>query len=156
MVTRLVIDTNVLLDCWVFDDARARPLWQSVVQADLQPLRSADTDAELKEVLARSQFNLDPARQHALLSEWQGRATLIERVFPAPWGCTDPRDQKFLDLANTARATLLVSKDKALLKSGRRSVRDGLRVVTPEQWSSGAAQRRAERRSPIDCSAGES
>ncbi len=68
----------------------------------------------------------DPA---SLLARWQASARLAPRVFAAPWGCTDPLDQKFLDLASTARAGVLVTKDKALLKVGRRAQRQGLTIV---------------------------
>ncbi|MGB3427088.1 MAG: PIN domain-containing protein, partial [Burkholderiaceae bacterium] len=50
---------------------------------------------------------------------------------PAPIACTDPHDQKFLDLAYTARADWLVTKDKALLKLARRARRDGLLIFIP-------------------------
>ncbi len=138
-VPRLVLDTNVLLDCWVFDDPRARPLWLAIVSAstDLICLRSADTDAELADVLQRAAFaDRLQARGHqpvALIARWQSTATFVDRVFPAGWHCTDPQDQKFLDLAATRRADLLVSKDKAVLKSARRARQHGVNIVTPRQ-----------------------
>lgn len=132
-VLRLVLDTNVLLDCWVFDDPRARPLWRAVEQQAVQCLRSAATDDELAEVLARETFAARRAalglNVEALLLRWQALAQPVERVFAAPWHCTDPQDQKFLDLAASARADLLVSKDKALLKVNRRALRSGVSIV---------------------------
>jgi putative PIN family toxin of toxin-antitoxin system len=132
-VPRLVVDTNVLLDCWVFDDPAARPLWQAIAQGGATCLRSGDTDSELAEVLKRPVFHdrlaaraLDPSE---LLAGWQAVAQPVARVFAAPWGCTDPHDQKFLDLASSARADLLVTKDKALLKLARRAHREGLAIV---------------------------
>jgi len=59
-------------------------------------------------------------------------------VFPSPLACTDLSDQKFLDLAHTARADWLVTKDKALLKLARRARALGLQIVEP-----GAAMSRA-------------
>lgn len=130
---RAVIDTNVLLDCWVFDDPLARPLWQAIEAGRLACLRSADTDAELADVLPRPVFAPRLAARGAdvtvLLARWQTVAQPVARVFAAPWGCTDPHDQKFLDLAASARADLLVSKDKALLKLARRARREGLAIV---------------------------
>lgn len=129
----VVIDTNVLLDFWVFDDPRAHPLRAAVETGQLHCVRSTETDAELADVLQRSAFavrlstrKIEPA---ALLARWVGIARLVPRVFPAPWPCTDPMDQKFLDLASTARARMLVTKDKALLKAGRRARRQGLAIV---------------------------
>jgi putative PIN family toxin of toxin-antitoxin system len=129
---RLVVDTNVLLDCWAFDDPAARPLWQAIADGSVTCLRSAATDGELLEVMQRPAFHArlaergcDPAQ---CLARWQGIAEPVERVFAAPWACTDPHDQKFLDLARTGRADLLVTKDKALLKLARRARRDGLAI----------------------------
>lgn len=132
---RLVIDTNVLLDCWVFDDPRARPLWQALIErpATLRCLRSDATDAELADVLARAPLaqRLQARRVDgaALLAQWRALAEPVPRLFAAPWGCSDPHDQKFLDLACTGRAQLLVSKDKALLKVGRRARASGLQIA---------------------------
>jgi putative PIN family toxin of toxin-antitoxin system len=132
-VLRLVIDTNVLLDFWVFDDPRARPLRDAVLQARVQCLRSGATDAELADVLARTAFALHRAQRglqvEAVIKHWQSLAQPVARVFAAPWHCTDPQDQKFLDLAATGRADLLVSKDKALLKVNRRARHSGLAIV---------------------------
>ncbi|MDZ7653405.1 MAG: putative toxin-antitoxin system toxin component, PIN family [Burkholderiaceae bacterium] len=129
---RLVVDTNVLLDCWAFDDPVARPLWQAIAAGGVTCLRSAATDDELLEVMQRPPFHArlaardtDPTR---CLARWQALAEPVERVFAAPWACTDPHDQKFLDLARTGRAHLLVTKDKALLSLARRARRDGLAI----------------------------
>ncbi len=130
----VVIDTNVLLDFWVFDDPRVLPLRVAVEAGGLDCVRSTATDAELADVLQRTHFAdrlaakaLDGA---SLLAKWQATARLITRVFAAPWPCTDPLDQKFLDLASTVRAGLLITKDKALLKVGRRAQREGLAILT--------------------------
>lgn len=139
---RVVIDTNVLLDCWVFNDPRGAWLWQAMLepQPRLRCLRSDATDAELVEVLSRPPFveRLSAAARSrdALLDQWRAVVEPVGRVFAAQWHCTDPQDQKFLDLASSARADVLISKDKALLRVDRRSRRNGLRIVLPEQASS--------------------
>lgn len=138
-LARVVIDTNVLLDCWIFNDARSGWLWQAL--CDPQPrfrcVRSDATDAELVDVLARASFveRLSAAARSPedFLGHWRAVVAPVDRVFAAPWHCTDPHDQKFLDLASTARADVLISKDKALLRVDRRSRRDGLRIVLPQQ-----------------------
>ena len=49
--------------------------------------------------------------------------------------CTDRDDQKFLEIARDAGAEVLVTKDKALLKLGRRTAREGLfKIMQPEAW----------------------
>jgi putative PIN family toxin of toxin-antitoxin system len=132
---RLVIDTNVLLDLWVFMDPRAGALERALARGEVQALRSQETDDELRDVLGRAQFALPAIRQAALLQAWQALAQPVLRVYAAPWHCTDPRDQKFLDLAHTARAAALLTKDKALLKVNRRARRDGLLITPPSEWA---------------------
>jgi len=135
----VVVDTNVLLDILVFGDPRSTGLWHTLEASQpwVRCWRSAATDAELNEVLGRPQFaaRLAAAQTsvNACAAGWFDLAAPVGRIFAAPWHCTDPRDQKFLDLASSVRADLLVSKDKAVLKVDRRSRRDGLRIVLPEQ-----------------------
>ncbi|CAJ9616057.1 PIN domain-containing protein [Burkholderia pseudomallei] len=53
--------------------------------------------------------------------------------------CRDRDDQKFLELAYTARADWLVSKDRALLKLTRRTERDfGFRIAQPAPFAASA------------------
>lgn len=128
---RVVLDTNVLLDFWVFDDPVARPLRDAVEGGRINALRSGETVDELTQVVMRSTFDLATEDRFGILRQWDRLATPVERIFPAPVACTDLHDQKFLDLAYTARADWLVTKDKALLKLARRTRGDGLLIMTP-------------------------
>ena len=126
-----VLDTNVLLDFWVFDDARTTPLRAVVEGGSVRTLRSGPLVDELSDVLSRPLFGLTNERRCTILRLWDRIATPVEQVFPSPLACTDPSDQKFLDLAHTARADWLVTKDKALLKLARRARALGLQIVEP-------------------------
>jgi predicted nucleic acid-binding protein len=79
----------------------------------------------------REKFELATEARFGILRGWDRLATPVERVFAAPFACSDPADQKFLDLAYTARADWLVTRDNALLKLARRARRDGLKILTP-------------------------
>lgn len=131
----VVLDTNVLLDLWVFKDAAVQSLREALDQRRCEALASAQTDAELAEVLARPHFAVEPARRQDLLARWRATARSVVRVFPAPWHCSDPKDQPFLDLAFTARADWLLTRDKALLKLARRARKDGLRIGQPTDFA---------------------
>lgn len=131
---RIVVDTNVLLDLWVFDDPAVASLRAALANDTFLALRAGTTDAELAAVLARPQFALSEARQRALLARWIERAQRIERLFPAPWRCADPCDQPFLDLAFTARAQWLLTKDKALLRLARRARSAGIAIAAPADF----------------------
>ena len=128
---RVVLDTNVFLDCWVFDDPVARALRNALELGQVLAVRSAATDAELADVLARSRFGLALAARDELLTQWRSRVALIEVEVAAPLDCADPGDQKFLDLAIAAGASVLFTKDKALLATATRARAHDLRVVLP-------------------------
>jgi putative PIN family toxin of toxin-antitoxin system len=130
---RAVIDTNVLLDFWVFDDPAARPLREALISGTVQALRSGDCVDELSDVLMRNRFDLPAERRLDILRLWDRLAKPVDPVFPAALACTDPRDQKFLDLACSAAADWLVTKDKALLKLARKARGIGLQVLGPAQ-----------------------
>ena len=128
---RAVLDTNVLLDLWLFDDPSARPLRTGIEAGSLHALRSADCDAEFAGVIARAQFGLDEASCRSVLARWTRCSASIAAVAPAPLACADPDDQKFLDAAFSAGADLLLTRDKALLRLARRAEASGLRIRRP-------------------------
>lgn len=130
---RVVLDTNVFLDCWVFGAAASVPLKAALEARRFVVLRSHETDAELHDVLARPAFGLDAARRATLLAAWHTLALEHPAVAPGcgPLRCTDPDDQKFLDLALAAGAFALFTKDKALLATARRARAFGLLVTAP-------------------------
>lgn len=133
---RVVLDTNILLALWIFNDPAVSPLRDALAAGTLAPVRSAATDAELAEVLARpGLFAVPSDRQASLLGAWRSAAILIEEVVPAPCHCRDPLDQKFVDLALSAGASWLLTRDKALLKLQRKVRAAGLTITTPERYA---------------------
>ena len=139
-MVKAVVDTNVLLALWLFRDPVVEPLHAAFADGQLQPVRSAATDAEFAEVLARpGLFSVEPERQTRLLENWQATASRVEAIHAAPWVCRDPLDQKFLDLAFSTQAGWLITRDRDLLKLARKTRRQGLLIVTPESWARLAA-----------------
>jgi putative PIN family toxin of toxin-antitoxin system len=134
---RLVLDTNVWLDWLVFDDPELAPLRAAVEQGRARVFIDAACEAELARVLdyPLGRVRLDAAAQAACLAECRrvtgpgGDIAPLECVLPR---CRDPDDQKFLELARTCRADLLLTKDRALLELARRTP---FRVVTPRAWA---------------------
>jgi hypothetical protein len=94
---------------------------------------------ELAHVLARPALEPWRPRPDAVWAAWERWVQMLQP--PAPCGpagrlrCTDPDDQKFVDLALARGARWLVSRDRAVLKLGRRTRSLGLEVVTPESWA---------------------
>jgi putative PIN family toxin of toxin-antitoxin system len=118
----LVFDTNVVLDLLHFDDAAARPLLRALDSGRVRCAVTVATLEEWRRVLAYPDFALDAARQAALLARYQSLVVRLDAI-DVPAGlptCSDPDDQKFLELAAASGAQGLVSKDRALLKLRRR------------------------------------
>jgi putative PIN family toxin of toxin-antitoxin system len=134
-----VIDTNIWLDLYIFADAGAQALARCLAAGRLRAIRSDPTDAELRRVLARPAF---ASRVAALgpepLQAWETLATRCVPQRPAPWLCRDPDDQKFLDLAYSAGAALLFTKDRALLSLARRARATGLAIREPKNYAPSA------------------
>lgn len=118
----LVLDTNVVLDLLHFDDRVSRPLRQALETGRVRCGVSEATLEEWRRVLAYPEFALDAVRQATLLARYQAlsETTASDRVGAELPRCSDPDDQKFLELAAAAGAHVLVSKDHALLKLRRR------------------------------------
>jgi predicted nucleic acid-binding protein len=134
----VVLDTNVWLDIHYFRDPEAVPLAHALEALHWGTARCEQTDAELSLVLARPPFGADPAERLRLidcLQNWQARSQLFSLDAQAPYRCRDPHDQKFLDLAHVAQASLLLTKDKALLSVQRSARQHGLTLLTPRQFA---------------------
>jgi len=128
---RLVIDTNVVLDLWLFRDPATAPLRLALEAGRMRPLRTAATLAELQDVLQRPKLGLGVATRAELLERWCAGSEELQRVAAAPIECRDADDQKFLDAAFSGAAELLLTRDRALLELSRRAATLGLRIERP-------------------------
>ena len=136
---RIVIDTNVCLDLFVFRDPRWHLLLDAIQQRTVQAVTRADCRMEWTLVLAYKKLKLDADAQAQITAEFDALISLLDVPLPDPEIklpiCRDTDDQKFLELAYAAHAAILISKDKALLKLARKTERLGLfRIMTPERW----------------------
>ena len=119
----VVLDTNILLDLFVFADPRVQGLHRALEAGSLRWLSTAVMREELRRVLDYPQLQprmaasgLTPAH---VLAAFDQRATLCEPAPKAPFTCKDADDQKFIDLA-VAHQARLFSKDKAVLCMAKR------------------------------------
>lgn len=141
---RLVLDTNVCLDLFVFDDPRWSALETALRTGAVEAVTRVDCRTEWLLVLAYPQFALTPERRAHAIGRFDAAITCMapapdSAVFPttvAPLPrCADPDDQKFLEIARDARAAVLVTKDKALLKLAGKCRRAGMfSILKPEAW----------------------
>jgi putative PIN family toxin of toxin-antitoxin system len=127
----LVLDTNILLDIFVFNDERAANLKQVIVNGSIPAIASQKTLLEFADVISCPLFKLDSAAQASVLNQWQSIAQLHDdsNLSPAPWKCEDPDDQIFLDLAYQLRPSILISKDNALLRIASRAAQEGILIT---------------------------
>jgi len=127
-----VIDTNVVLDLWVFQDEAALPLAQALGQRAWRWLATAEMREELRRVLdyphlaARIAARGDTAQ--GLMDRYDAHVEGVAVAAKAPYTCKDADDQKFIDLAVAHRAPLL-SKDAAVLTMKRRLLGLGVPVA---------------------------
>ena len=128
----VVLDTNILLDLYVFQDPRAHLLRPHVETRSMCFLASDQTVAELANVLTREKFSLSVQRQNDILSSWRSASQVLpqEAIQSSPWRCKDRDDQVFLDLAWTRRPAVLLSKDLHVLRFAKRALRDGVQIST--------------------------
>ncbi len=66
-------------------------------------------------VLAYPKFRLAPEDRHELLAAYLPCCEIVEAITPSKLLCRDAADQKFLDLAENGRASLLITGDANLL-----------------------------------------
>lgn len=116
---QLVLDTNIVLDLFVFSDQRVKPLAEGLEQGALRWLATAAMREELARVLAYPKLAAKIADADAVLAAFDRHAQLHEVPAKAPVTCGDPDDQKFIDLAVAHRCGL-VSKDWEVLRMKKR------------------------------------
>jgi putative PIN family toxin of toxin-antitoxin system len=135
---RIVIDTNVCLDLFVFKDPRWTALLAAIETGAVEAITRADCRDEYNIVLHYKHLPLDDDSRPLASARFD---QLIKVVAPPASGvrlpvCSDKDDQKFLELARDAQADVLITKDKALLKLARRLAREGMfKVMLPEKWT---------------------
>jgi predicted nucleic acid-binding protein len=134
-----VIDTNVLLDWLLFGDPSVERLSAALREGALHWVATEPMLEELRHVLARPPLS---ARRADHVEDAIGRFC---RLVVAPPGapprmlCSDPDDQKFIDLALHRRCPWLISRDRALLKLRRRALAFGVQVCQPVAWDRATA-----------------
>jgi putative PIN family toxin of toxin-antitoxin system len=129
---KLVLDTNVVIDWLVFDDAFLASFREQVQSGGIQVITHVPALDELRRVLAYPTLKLSAQRQAAVLERYgalvsffEGDASILPLGFPR---CRDSDDDPFLHLAWRAGADALVSRDKAVLKLARRARKFGFEI----------------------------
>jgi len=132
----LVLDTNIALDLFVFQDSATETLRTLVERADGTWIATVAMREELVRVLAYPQIarrlNAQARPAQDVLDAFDRCTRTVPEASKVAYTCKDPDDQKFIDLAAEHRATL-VSKDDAVLCMAKRLARVGVQVC--REWS---------------------
>ena len=130
-VTRVVIDTNVVVSALLFGGVLGKlvPLWKG---GSIQPLLSKQIIAEYLKVLAYPKFELSEEEMNYLLS--QQILPYFEIVTAKPGRVIvkeDPSDDMFIHCAIEGKARMIISGDQHLLalKSYGK-----VKILTPSQF----------------------
>ena len=126
-----VIDTNIVLDVFIFSDAAAVPLKKALAAGELDWLATQAMRDELERVLDYPQIakrrDFYAVSAEDVLKAFDAHTRLVEPASKAPVTCSDADDQKFIDLA-VAHQAMLLSKDKAVISMTKRLLAHGVRA----------------------------
>ena len=134
-----VIDTNVVLDWLVFGNADAAEVAGFITSGRLRWLSTNPMRDELEHVLTRDTLQRWKPQADRVLrtwDEWSQAVPVPPPIGPHGVHCTDPDDQKFIDLAIGMRSSWLFTRDRSLLRLARRARQLGVEVLTPGAWLS--------------------
>mgnify|MGYP000237508450 CR=1 FL=1 len=133
-MTLRVLDTNIVLDLWVFDDPASTALRESVQGGDTAWIATAAMREELARVLdyphIARRLGMRAIASDAVLGHFDRHARLQPEAPKAPYTCKDADDQKFIDLA-VQHGAALHSKDAQVLCMKSRLARCGV-VLNPD------------------------
>ncbi len=133
-VTRVVIDTNVVISAFLFEGGPGElvPLWKS---GRINPLASREIIDEYLRVLTYPKFGLAPEEIDFILYQEILPHFEIVRAKPGPVIVRDdPSDDKFIRCAEAGNAKIIISGDQHLLRLKRYRA---IEIMTPGQFLAG-------------------
>ena len=127
----IVLDTNIVLDVWVFNDAAAEPVRQALGNQTLDWIATHAMRDELARVLAypkiAARLVFYKLAAQDVLGKFDLHARLVDVAPKAGLTCRDADDQMFIDLA-VKHQCLLLSKDRDVLAMRKRLMAQGIRA----------------------------
>ena len=129
----IVLDTNIVLDLWLYLDPVMPALLEALTSKRVDWVATQAMRDELERVLAYPHIVLLMQKgglvAEEVLAQFDRFAWVVPVADRAPYVCKDADDQKFIDLA-CAYSCRLVSKDKAVLTMRNRLARVGVLVAS--------------------------
>ena len=140
VVPRIVLDTNVAIDLFVFNDPMSSHVLAAMRDGRVQAVTRDDCHDEWERVLHYPRLPIDDDSRPAMRAAFDALVLHLgdEAELPADARlprCADADDQKFLELALASGAQWLLSKDRELLKlDGRTRAAGWFSILLPQQW----------------------
>ena len=129
--TKIILDTNIVLDVFVFNDSAAEPVRQALTNKELDWLATLPMRDELARVLAYPKIAARLAYYKLVagdvLARFDQHTHLVDVAPKAAVTCSDADDQMFIDLA-AQHQCLLLSKDRDVLAIKKRLLAHGIRA----------------------------
>lgn len=128
---RYVFDTNTLISAAIFKNSiPAKALKAAIASGSL--VFSPETQDELISVLTRTKFDRYLIQSERVdFVEFLTQYHLLVDEAPHIAACRDPKDDKFLSLAVTAKASVIVTGDSDLLVL---NPFQGVAILTPAEF----------------------
>ena len=135
----VVMDTNVVLDWLVFRNSGCIAVAAAIADGGLRWIATLEMREELVQVLASGRLDAWAPNPTTVWRHWRQHCTEVSTpVSAGPPGqlrCSDPDDQKFIDLAVASHARWLLSRDRAVRRLATRLRGHGVDVLTPDRWA---------------------
>lgn len=132
----VVIDTNVVLDWLLFQDPWGVTIGADVLGGRVIWVGTQSMLDELASVLSRPGLERWAGRVDVTWATATSRCRVVtQRVLArqSVLHCSDPDDQKYIDLAIDRQVQILFTRDKALLRLARRAKAHGVSVLRPDK-----------------------
>ena len=130
-ISNIILDTNIVLDVFVFNDAAAEPVRQALSHRSFDWLATTAMRVELARVLAypkiAARLTFYGLCAQDILDKFDQHARLVDVAPKASVTCSDSDDQIFIDLAAHHNG-LLLSKDRDILAIKKRLLAHGIRA----------------------------
>ncbi len=118
MISRVVLDSNVIISGFLFGGPPARIL-ECALRGQIACFTSLPILDEVRDVLQRPKFGLSPDQALTLIEELHDLFIVVTPTQRIQAVATDPDDNAILECAMAADAELVISGDAHLLNLGQ-------------------------------------
>ncbi len=128
---KFVVDTNIVVSAVLFSQSVPRQALDHAQNIGIV-VDSASTLTKLQQVLSRSKFDryVPPDQRESFLQQLTNTTQLIQ-VTESIDACRDPKDNQYLELAVSGKASVIITGDRDLLVL--HPFRD-ISIVTPQAF----------------------